>query len=250
MRSQRIQRGYTLISMLIGLLIGVITVGGMLMLYKSMVVVARDVKTQAVQDGEVTASVLGAQVGLQEAGFGLAAAAGKDLIVISSASFGQDKSGNWTLSGTAAASYDSAVRGNAVVWGYNPTGNNAAPDPAAYRCSGLVLIADAQRTADVPGGQLFALQPIACDSAASWSSLSWQGSQLTALTAKDSMQASGLFEVLASSCWPYAHSDAANAVQLNYYPEPASASSSFGRGTQPTMADHAAFSVCLPNFSH
>lgn len=242
MNTARIQHGYTLISMLVGLLIGVITVGGMLMLYKSLVVVARDVKAQAVQDGEVVASVLGAQVQLQEAGFGLGATAGKDLIVIANAKFENKK-----LSGTAAASYDNAVRGNAVVWGYNPSGNGAAPDPAAYRCAGLLLVVDANHAADVPGAQLYALQPVACDSAASWNQLSWQR---VALTSPDSMQDTGLFEALASSCWPYAHSDAATAMQLNYYPEPASASSSFGRGTGATMADHAAFSVCLPNFRH
>lgn len=246
MTSATIQRGYTLISMLVGLLIGVITVGGMLMLYKSLVVVAREVKAQAVQDGEVVSSVLGAQVGLQEAGFGLGASTGKDLIVIADAKLDFDAtSGKSKLSGTAASSYDSAVRGNAVVWGYNPTGGNAKPDAAAYRCSGLVLVVDPNAPAGTPGARLYALQPIACDSAAAWNQLSWQPS---ALTSPDSMQASGLFEVLASTCWPYAHTDAAKSIQLNYYPEPASASSSFGRGTGPTMADHAAFSVCLPNF--
>jgi len=242
-----IERGYTLISMLVGLLIGVITVGGMLMLYKSLVVVARDVKTQAVQDGEVVASVLGAQVELQEAGFGVSATAGQDLIVIAGATLQTDKSGKGKLAGTAATSYATAVRGNAVVWGYNPTGNSAAPDPAAYRCSGLLLVADPEHAPDVPGAQLFALQPVACDNAQSWNQLSWQS---RALTSPESMQDTGQFEALASSCWPYAHSDAASAMQLNYYPEPASASSSFGRGTDPTMADHAAFSVCLPNFRH
>jgi len=235
-RTGQLQRGYTLISMLVGLLIGVITVGGMLMLYKSMVVVAKDVKTQAIHDGEVVASVLGAQVGLQEAGFGVSATAGQDLIVIANAKFDKGK-----LTGTAAAGYDSAVRGNAVVWGYNPSGANANPDPAAYRCGGLVLLGGAN------GAQLLALQPMACTDATSWGQLTWQ---TRALTSPGNMQATGLFEALASTCWPYTHTDAVNAMQLNYYPEPASASSSFGRGTQPTMADHAAFSVCLPNFRH
>ena len=233
--------GYTLISMLVGLLIGVITVGSMLMLYRSLVIVAKDVNLQTARDGEAVAGALGAQLELQQAGFGVDGTTAKDLVLLSGAKL--DNLAQGKLTGTAATSYGSAVRGNAVIWGFNPSGASANPDPSAYRCEGLLL-----DTSNAQTSQLYELKPVACQNAAAWATLSWDAYPLT--PAGD-VRTSGQFEVVRGSCWPFGHSTPVSAVQLNYYPNPATAASSFGRGGEAgvpvTMADYVAFSVCLSN---
>lgn len=128
------QRGQSLISMLIGLAISLITIAAMLVLYKTLINVSTNASRAAVRDGQVSAALLGAQMDLQSAGFGVAATD--------------------ALSTRLAISTD----GKQVVWR-----NKANITDATYQCSGLLL---------VDGSGLYALPAKACTdaSAVTWAS--------------------------------------------------------------------------------
>ncbi|MGB3393470.1 MAG: prepilin-type N-terminal cleavage/methylation domain-containing protein [Stenotrophomonas sp.] len=70
--TRRRQRGQSLISMMIGLVISLITIAAMLTLYKTMVGVSNEASVAARRDGQVSAGLLAAQMELQSAGFGVA----------------------------------------------------------------------------------------------------------------------------------------------------------------------------------
>ena len=73
-RARRHQTGQTLISMMIGLVISLITISAMLVLYKTMIEVTANASRSALRDGQVSAALLAAQMDLQSAGFGVPAA--------------------------------------------------------------------------------------------------------------------------------------------------------------------------------
>jgi len=80
------QGGQTLISLLIGVLISLITIAAMLVLYKTMIEVSANASRSALRDGQVSAALLAAQMELQSAGFGMPATASlEDRVVISDA---------------------------------------------------------------------------------------------------------------------------------------------------------------------
>lgn len=108
------QSGQSLISMLIGVLISLVTIAAMMVLYKTMIEVSANASRSALRDGQVSAALLAAQMDLQNAGFGVAPA--------------------------DAMSTKLVVResGKAVVWRYRPDLASSS-----FICSGLVLV-DAQ----------------------------------------------------------------------------------------------------------
>lgn len=65
------QSGQSLISMMVGLLISLITVAAMMVLYKTMIEVTGNASRSALRDGQVSAALLTAQMELQSAGFGV-----------------------------------------------------------------------------------------------------------------------------------------------------------------------------------
>ncbi|MCD9088307.1 hypothetical protein [Stenotrophomonas sp. SY1] len=65
------QIGQSLISMMIGLVISLVTISAMLVLYKTMVEVSANASRSALRDGQVSAALLAAQMELQSAGFGV-----------------------------------------------------------------------------------------------------------------------------------------------------------------------------------
>ncbi|MGB3392620.1 MAG: hypothetical protein WA956_15470 [Stenotrophomonas sp.] len=65
------QSGQSLISMMVGLVISLITIAAMLTLYKTMVGVSNEASVAARRDGQVAAGLLAAQMELQSAGFGV-----------------------------------------------------------------------------------------------------------------------------------------------------------------------------------
>ncbi len=69
--TRRRQRGQSLISMMIGLVISLITIAAMLTLYKTMVGVSNEASVAARRDGQMAAGLLAAQMELQSAGFGV-----------------------------------------------------------------------------------------------------------------------------------------------------------------------------------
>lgn len=66
------QCGQSLISMMVGLVISLITIAAMLTLYKTMVGVSNEASVAARRDGQMAAGLLAAQMELQSAGFGVA----------------------------------------------------------------------------------------------------------------------------------------------------------------------------------
>ena len=82
----RQQAGQTLISMMVGLVISLITIAAMLVLYKTMISISADASRTALRDGQVSAGLLAAQMELQSAGFGVAPSASiDDRLLISAA---------------------------------------------------------------------------------------------------------------------------------------------------------------------
>lgn len=128
------QAGQSLISMMIGLVISLITISAMLVLYKTMVEVSANASRTALRDGQVSSALLAAQMELQSAGFGVPQ--------------------------TDALVSKLAVReaGKQLVWRYKD--DLAA---AGYVCSGLHL---------ADGEGLYRLAPKACSDVASanWAS--------------------------------------------------------------------------------
>lgn len=131
--ARRHQTGQTLISMMIGLVISLITISAMLVLYKTMIEVSANASRSALRDGQVSAALLAAQMDMQSAGFGVPAA--------------------------DALSSKLGVRdgGKEVVWRYK-----AQLADAGFVCSGLRLV-------DKEG--LYRFTPKACSdvTAVSWS---------------------------------------------------------------------------------
>lgn len=132
----RAQRGVSLISLMIGLLISLIAVMGMMALYRTVVHTTADSGSFARMTGDRSAAVLTAHMHLQEAGFGIDdATLGRDL-AFCSASLAQ---GQLTLGACSAAR-----QGKLLVW------RSRTP---AQTCAGLYI---------TPEGDLQYLQPRVC----------------------------------------------------------------------------------------
>ncbi|MBE1161861.1 PilW family protein [Dyella acidiphila] len=248
MRSPRPASGFTLISMLIGLVIGLLSIAAMLVLYQTLISTSHQVNAQARIDGQLATSSLASQQQLQQAGFGVAsAAAGTDLIVLSDAALMGGK-----LSGTAVTSYAATVSGNAVIWGYNPTGASAASDPSAYVCEGLVITGNsATSSSDLDSTGLTWLAPVSCGNAAQWQSLTWQAHQLASTR---SIGTASNFQLAPATCWPYGQTTAISSLQVSYYLKAQSTAAASGVASASTAASAQfdaipVFSVCLPNFN-
>ncbi|MCR6685678.1 prepilin-type N-terminal cleavage/methylation domain-containing protein [Pseudoxanthomonas sp.] len=75
MRSPKVrqarQRGYTLISLMVGLVISLLTIAAMLAVYKMVVEVSGQASADSLRDGQVASGLLAAQIELHEAGYGV-----------------------------------------------------------------------------------------------------------------------------------------------------------------------------------
>lgn len=146
------QKGVTLISLMVGLVISLLAVVAMLGIYsnttKKTAVLSHDTRT----DSEKIASIMSLHMSLRNAGFGIEdAAIGTDLILLTSASFS-----NGSLTGSASNN-----NGNAIVWSEKTNANS--------QCSGFIL-----REKDI----IF-FPPVNCINANNWSTVNWgQGIQL------------------------------------------------------------------------
>lgn len=131
-RVQR-QRGESLISMMIGLLLAILTIGAMLMTYRNMVAVSVPATRSAQRDGQATSALLSAQIELQQAGFGIRpppADPGVNLVVLDA--------------------------GRRIVWRYRDT-----VGAATIRCAGLRL-----QVLGLESDGIYFLDPVDCSSAA------------------------------------------------------------------------------------
>ena len=71
MMSRRSQRGSTLISTLIGVVLSLLTIGAMMLLHRTMVEVSSQSSQELSRDGQVQSSLQNALTDLQQAGFGI-----------------------------------------------------------------------------------------------------------------------------------------------------------------------------------
>lgn len=148
-RSIKSQSGVSLISMLVGITISLITALAMLTLFRHSIKITADTTQISKQDAERTSAMTIAPILLQDAGFGINNARVNDnIIALKGAAFSASK-----LSGTVATSGETA---NALVWLRN-LGTN-------FQCSALFA---------VPGKGLLLLGPINCTGLSTWSTASW-----------------------------------------------------------------------------
>ncbi|MEI8034782.1 MAG: hypothetical protein WCH96_04840 [Betaproteobacteria bacterium] len=177
-------RGFSLISLMIGLSLGVIAVLAMMFAYKSLVSNALSFtqSTSLVNQSLTSALVLNRI--LVPAGYGIGptlstpgGAVNTDIVLISGASL----SGQ-SLTGTQVSISASSASGTALVWDSNTSGS--------IQCSGLIFNSNT----------LSRLGPEDCTGATQWSSLTWSSSQ--PLTGSSSF--TGItFSVMTTTCWPY-----------------------------------------------
>lgn len=154
------QRGVSLISLMIGLVISMIVVVGALALFQNTAKRTATARQDVLSDAQRTSSFLSAGLSLQDAGFGITTpTAGTHLVWLRNATI----SGT-TLSGTAISAGTALTAGvpYALIWAENITGT--------VRCSGIL--------APLTGG-LRKLGPVNCTNAAAWSSLAWTNSLLS-----------------------------------------------------------------------
>ncbi|GLQ94181.1 PilW family protein [Dyella acidisoli] len=200
-RIRRQMSGFTLISTLVGLAVGLLGIAAMLTMYHNVVNSAEFVKDQAFRDGQVATSSLVSQQEMQQAGFGITGATiGTDLVVLSNASLSNDGK----LQGTAITSYNASVTGNAVIWGFNPTAVTGKTDPAGYQCEGLLVTAKG----------LLWLKPASCKNAANSQSVQWQSNQLATAS---SLGPLSIFQASSGSCFPYQQTTPGSSFQVSYY---------------------------------
>ena len=220
---QPTQRGATLISTMIGLLLGLFAVLSVMLLYKTQVSQAVTTRANTSLDGQVASALMVTQLEVQRAGFGLEAAssclditgppavqvagpsgtANIDVVLLSGATLINAK-----LAGTAltippasASASASAVSGNAVIW----RSVNAA---AVSQCAGLIAV----------GGGLKLLPTVACADATAWASRTWTETSVqdvdSAGTLSKARKAMTFSAGMMTSCAPFGRSTAAPGLEL------------------------------------
>ena len=159
-------KGSTLISTMVGLSLGMVSILAMLALMKTLTKTNVNVSIASKSNGAIASGILAAQLRVQTAGYGIesttasclgssdgpSGAANTDFIIASGASLT-----NTTLSGTLSsigAAGTAAAMGNAIVWHFND---------GTSQCEGLLAV----------NGGLQQIGPVACTDATSWNSLAW-----------------------------------------------------------------------------
>ncbi|MGY2168534.1 PilW family protein [Pseudomonas gingeri] len=189
------QGGFTLISLMVGTAISLVSILAMLSLYKNLVYTSAASIQSARQDGQVAAALLTAQRELMNAGFWSGSAtvrASADIdnnfVLLTGAVLS-----NGALSGNATAqtSFPSltnaspnGITGNAIVWSYQ---TSATANPS---CAGLLI----------SNGALLSLKAAAActQASAQWGSSTWTSTPLI-----EAGQGSASFSVGFATCWPY-----------------------------------------------
>lgn len=160
MKSLKNKKGFTLISLLVGMAISLIIIVALMSLYRTVVQASNSSITRANVNGSLNNSILVAQNMLQQAGYGISYSSTttitSNLILLKSATFnGSTLSGQAVTLPTSQGS--SSVSGNAVIWGW------VEPSTSTYYCQGLLFYNNA----------LYQLNATSCSSASNWSSTAW-----------------------------------------------------------------------------
>ena len=119
------QRGASLISLMIGVLVSMLCILGTMVMHKSLIQVSVEAKSDAEHDSKVASAMLRLQLGLQNAGFGIDDAGADDIVVAYAGTtrdllwrYVDEDSGNVTCRGVRELVYtdtDSGVAGRNLV---------------------------------------------------------------------------------------------------------------------------------------
>ena len=213
---RRAQTGVTLISTLVGLLLGLFAALSIMSIFKTQAKAVIQHRMSSSLDGQVATALLVTELEMQRAGWGVEAAAGSsclnaaagpsgtantDFVVVAGVTADDDFSAiNWADGTVKAigASGTAAVNGNAVFWRW-------INDANVSTCSGLVSVS----------GGLYRLADKACGDAADWDT-TWDLDDLTPLVHRstlDAGQAIG-FAVQRIACTPYGRMTASNGLRV------------------------------------
>ena len=205
------QRGYTLVGMMVGLALSLLTIVAMLALYKTMIDLSSDATRSAERSGQLGAATLAAELELQQAGFGIEPGeAGENLLVAA----GQ------------------------VVWRFRELGAAAAD----YQCAGLRLA-----TADDGPRGLYLLPATPCTSADD-AGLTWSapGQPLPQQLASESAFHVATGEV---AVFPLADATFVQAAGTACFPYAQTATTDLSPQVQLLALGEPMLSVCLPNLA-
>ncbi len=193
------QRGATLISTMIGLLLGLLAVLSVMTLYKTQVNQTLQTRINTSIDAQVASALLVTQLEMQQAGFGVESAsnsclgltaagpsgtANTDLVLLSAATLT-----GTTLAGTVqsiGAVGQAAVTGNAMVWRSVDAGS-------ASRCSGLIAMQ----------GGLKLLPRVTCTNASAWAGATWTPAQDVIPADTLPLDKAMVFSARMTSCAPF-----------------------------------------------
>lgn len=203
--------GFSLLELLIGMLLALITTLAMLTLYRQ---TARSVfdpdqgsAKLAQRDGQLMAALLSVQQQAQEAGFGAAGGREQNLQLLSISDLSVDADGAVSALSAAPAASGAA---NAAVWRYRPQ-----LDAGAYACRGVASLDGA--------GQSSVLYQLQADDCAAIADALTQPSQWRARALTGPLPPRhklGMALRLEQACWPYAVAAAASQtfpqLLLNY----------------------------------
>lgn len=194
-------RGMSLISLMVGLFIGLFSLLSMVNLYK--VQAKQTVQTKSTNriDGQISLGLVVAQMEMQKAGFGVeantdscegastpgrAGTVNRDFVMLSGAAISE----SGVLTGTGVTVNTALAAGNALVWRWK--------DGTTDQCSGIVS----------QGGGLKLLQEVACSDATQWSTLTWTAAKIKEVVSAGTLNADKKFGFSAqmASCAPYGRS--------------------------------------------
>ena len=123
------QRGVSLLSLLIGLVISMIAVLGVTSLFRTVIKNNTEASQNARVTAERAAAMLIADMHLADAGFGLEGSLSVNLLLLQDAQLNEDET---AVTGTAVTSISG--EGNALIWRFN---ESALTEAASYVCAGL-----------------------------------------------------------------------------------------------------------------
>lgn len=241
------QRGFTLISLMVGTVVSMIGILALMFLYKDMVQTSVAALSNAKQDGQVASAQLTAQKELLTAGFGVVGASAKStsspraIILLK----GTTLSSSNTLPGAPEsidviplATTSGDAEGNAIIWSYHET------TTGAVKCAGLLVQQDSQSDPY----RLYRLQGTTnCSENLSSSSITWSRTLLIAegQTVPKSGEAKPWpFAARRTTCWPFGKRSDSNTLNYPQITIRTRASSVDGSG-EPLITNT---TVCLPNF--
>lgn len=206
------QRGMSLISMMIGLAISMLSILAMLSLYRNIVQNAVVATRSANLDGQIAAGLLSAQLELQSAGFGIEDANGADLML---------------------ATIDLSDNSPALLWRLLEENN--------YLCRGLLDRGVTEAATGQSMRVLSLLQASDCDASGNLADRNWAVvSDLVEFRRQSASQIG--FEIDSRICWPFG-ANGSNSTSHAQVTLSAPSSSQLAGAS----ADPITYSICLPN---